>query len=739
MGCRSHTENVLSDDTPVSPEEIARTFEELPLETPPEEVYKTFNLFCQSFFGAKTDSIYFSYGDQLSVQEKDSWRYLSERSATLAWETNLPAKTYVEYGESKRMNQKTEMPERYFFNHVHYLRNLEPGTLYYYRMISVDEFGNRIDSGTGTFRTQKPSGAIYIPGEHGTAPFILDQPNSTYILTEDITAEGTAFDIRAAGITLDLGANTVIHANKLIEDLDHGILEKSGVGVRWIGEGGHSGLKIFNGIIKQGKADNNREYLAGDDMLRPDPERKKALAKNSNKGFSNIEISGQQEVEIAGVTVEYHFPQTWGMRFEDAHGSYDIHHNVFLDKGTQMFNRHGAGGARSLGFQGLDKGKLNGPENQLTVHHNLIKRTRQNAINVAQEVFSNEIYVDSWVVNSFAVQPSRENGRVYDNKIFLTGYYSCGILWADKNLTVRDNFIHMESVRTMINPPDEGRRLIETWGEQDVLAGMRVTNYGKGGQKRENLSYENNIILGRSRKGAEMRGTEFFSDYSVKNLVFKNNTVKVMATDTLTTKAACVDTQGAFNDRSTHLPLYYKNSQLISNICNIRFGDEYGQGSNHHFINCTLTKIGNNPNYHTLVFDGGNSVFSHILLDCEFKNGAKYNDVYWRDTHSLSNYEIQWTFTLNTNPGARVHIVDKNGDVAFSGKAGPNGILSVPLTQSIIRPVEWTPGGKEVPVVNKSEHQEEVLWPYTVRMEYNGKEKTKTFEMTKGTELKILF
>lgn len=98
-----------------------------------------------------------------------------------------------------------------------------------------------------------------------------------------------------------------------------------------------------------------------------------------------------------------------------------------------------------------------------------------------------------------------------------------------------------------------------------------------------------------------------------------------------------VSTQGAYNDRSTHLPLYYKNSTLESNICNVRFGDGYGQGSNHQFINSRIVKIGDHPGYHTFVFDGGNSNFNHVFLDCEFVDGAAYNDVYWKNTRSGSD------------------------------------------------------------------------------------------------------
>jgi hypothetical protein len=51
----------------------------------------------------------------------------------------------------------------------------------------------------------------YIPADLDTTttPIVLNIANETYILTEDFTAPGTAFEITNDGITLDLGGNTV--------------------------------------------------------------------------------------------------------------------------------------------------------------------------------------------------------------------------------------------------------------------------------------------------------------------------------------------------------------------------------------------------------------------------------------------------------------------------------------------------------------------------------------------------
>ncbi len=732
-------EGLISDLKRARADSIAKAFGELTVNVDSEDLYNLFNQFCLTHYGAEIDPlVYETFGDRLEVKEGSRWDYISESSASVSWKTNLPAKSYIEYGTTTAYGKRTEMPERYFYIHLHYLKGLENNTTYHYRMVSFDERGNVSESPDYTFTTKSISGAVYIPGNLGSPPYLLDQENAVYIVTEDINADRTAFEIRANNITLDLGGHTITHGNELIEDLNHAVLEKSGVGIRRKGSREkQTGLKIYNGILKQGSAENNTDYYAAENMLNPEKERQDILYNNMGKGFNNIELAWYEDVEIAGITVEYRWHQTWGMRFENAFGKFNIHHNVCLDKGTQMFSRHGAGGARSMGFVGSGTGDLNHDNNEIQIHHNLIKRTRQNGLNIAQNIYDNEVYVDSWVVNSFAIQPHQRDAQVYNNNIFLTGYYGCGILWATANLNAHHNFIHMESITTMIERPNKGRRLIETWGEQDVLAGLRLTNYSSGGQQRDNLTYSDNVILGRCRGDVEMRGTEFYSDYSVKNLVCKNSIIKIMAQDDKVRKAACVDTQGAYNDRSTHLPLFYKNNDLISNICNVRFGDDYGQGSNHQFIECRIIKLEDHPKYHTFEFDGHRSLFNHGLLDCEFIGGARYDDVYWTNTLSQSDYRVKWTLTVNTAEEAVVTISDKAGNEVFSGNSGSEGTVSVPLVQSIIRPMEWNPEGKELEVTKKSQYQEEFFTPYTIKVTKGGTEKTETVNLDKKTILNV--
>src|SRR5690606_17742481 len=186
-----------------------------------------------SYFGAKSDPIYHStFGEQISIKE-GHWSYVSETSASLFWETNLPAKSFVEYGEADVFDQITDVQERHYFLHLHYLKNLKPDTEYMYRVVAEDEFGTRVTTEAKKFRTQPLPNAIRIPDDLGEPPYVLDQPNATYLVTADIVGKRSLIVVAAENVTIDLGGNTLIHADEQIADADFNDLERSGVGIRW--------------------------------------------------------------------------------------------------------------------------------------------------------------------------------------------------------------------------------------------------------------------------------------------------------------------------------------------------------------------------------------------------------------------------------------------------------------------------------------------------------------------------
>jgi len=433
---------------------------------------------------------------------------------------------------------------------------------------------------------------------------------------------------------------------------------------------------------------------------------------------------------MAGMYFEHSAPQASCVLFNFANGKCEAHHNVFVDKGTVITHRGGAG------LTELKCGWDRGNPADFKVHHNLVKRGRQNGLRFARQIYNNEIYIDSWSTNSFATGSYTDKDDHHHNRVFGTGYNAYAFPWSKTNLNVHHNFVHMQAI-------DTSHRWHEKWGDINMLAGLRLTNYGRGGQKRSNLRYGENVIIIRGRGKCEIRGTEFFSDEGVKGLVCENTTVVAEAQDATAKKIACIVAQGHFR-KAKSLPVVYRNCHLISNVCNVRFGDSYGKGNNHHVMDCTFTKTGSRKDYHTFTFDGGAWSFGHIVRDGIFGAGTAYNDVWWKRTGKKSWYKVQWTLKLKAPPGAKVTIRQKQAldaeapeeptepETAFDGQVGPDGELTVPLTQCVIRPpAEYNHRA------GSHDRREIALTPHTVTVTTGGKEAKATVEMTRKRRLAL--
>lgn len=661
----------------------------------PDSVEAVFNDFCNTHFGAEADSlIYDKFGYTLKINATGGWKYASEKSASVSWQTNLPSKSYIEYGTTTAYGTQTTTTDRYYYTHIHHLKNLQENVTYHYRLVCEDERGNIIKSSDSTFTTVLPAGNIVkVPDNLSGPPYVLNQANTTYLFTQDITASKTAIVVLADNITIDLGGHTIIHGDQTVSSVTESDYNNCGAGIYSYQP--RTGITIVNGTLKNGSATGNVSITAG-------------------YGFNPIYLRKAGDVEIAGVICDYYFSQTHGMAIKDAAGNINIHNNIVNDRGTEITYRHGSG-VKAIAFRGGDPHVPNGHH----IDYNLIKRSRQNGVNFAMTMTGNEIYIDSWSTNSFAIQPTHKDGVLKDNKMLITGYNAYGAGWSSNDMIFENTFIHMESIITMTSG-STGNRYFETWGDIDCLAGFRITNYNPGGRQRNNLLYKDNLIIGNCRKGAEMRGTEFMTDYSITNTRFENSTVKVMVTDSNSNnRAASIVTHGASND-SLPVPIYYRNCKIISNFCNIRFGDSYARGHHHKFYNSDLIRIGNHPDYHTFVFDGGYWGWDHHLIDCRFLSGATYDDVYWKRTGLYSNYSVGYTLCVNANPGSQITIKDAKDSVVYNGVMPASGVITDTLLRSTIRPVEWTPGGGGSAVNDKYNHQEIVFSPYKVFAQENS-------------------
>jgi hypothetical protein len=617
----------------------------------PRNWYPAFDVFCKAMFGATREQlVYDTFGTTLALVDTGEWQYASKNSATVAFQTNLPAKGRIEYGPTASYGSETAESDRYFYTHIFHLTGLSDATTYHYRLVVEDEVGNVLASPDRTLTTATPSNVIYVPAGVSGPPYNLNSSGKTYLLTQDLVVGGKAFDVSASNVKLDLGGHTVVYDNDHMGTINGDFwayINQSSIGVRAMDA---DGLKVLNGTIRQG---------AGADS-----------AESSSIGFNPIYTNGCTGMEIAGVTIEYNGPQQVGIYNHWSGDNSRFHHNVFLDTATEMINRHGAG-CRSILMYG------NATYNGIEAYNNLVLRTRQSALG-GNDVHDNEIYMDSWATNSFAVATSA-GGEAYGNKVFGTGYHVVAFGWTT-NLTYHHNFVHLEG-----EPPD-GR--FEEFGDQISLNGFRLTQYAGSTNSYQNNLYHDNVVIVTAVGSSECRGVQFFSDPYVGNLVFRDSVLKAMVRDDVAHQAACVVTQGNPDRTETMLPIYYLNDTFISNICNVRFGDYYGVGSNHRFHDCTFVHVGDDPRYKTFLWDSYYDCKYHVVRDPAFEGGASLSSIsFGSGDHSMT---VEWTLTVRTDPYADVTVRNQQSQVVFTGNAGASGSVSTPLPACLAKSGGYT-------------------------------------------------
>ena len=664
---------------------------ELELGFSPETLYGIFNEFALTHFGLANQPLMERYtGEVLAFEESGEWKHHSLNSAALAFETTQPVRGHIAYGrDAQDLEHTTPESDRYYFNQMHHLTELEPDTSYHYQFVGRAADGTTLRSEVREFSTRERDGLNLLEGGTISQPLVLDEPGATYVLTDDLVAPGTAVRVDAPGITLDLNGHRVVYANAPQQNISRGSVNSAATGV-WSNHVGLENVQILNGQLEEGHVGNR--------------------ADTSQDGLHALYFDRPRNLEVAGLSVRYHGAQVYAMSFNNPQGRLHVHHNDLADRGFEILDRHGAGGGRPVRISG---GSSNAG-NDFELNHNLVRRTRQNGLEQASVMRNNEIYVDSWSTNSFAIQPlSRPDtvaGEARDNRLFLTGYHAMGFGWAHKDLLIADNLVQMQGVAT------DDRRYSESWGERDTTSAMRITNFGSGGQVRDNLRYQNNVILGRARDASIMRGTMFFTDRTITDTVFQDNYVHLIAEDDRTDEVTPIVGQGVTSTQGTHKPAYYLNNELVSNVANVRFGDSYGRGDRHIIADAVLERVGDHENYHSIVFGGAWESEGHQLIDPELKGGARYDDVWWQRTSTLSSFDVLWTVTLKGEPGDNVTINNVHGTEVFSGRLGSDGVRRVTLKATTVRPAEWEEGAGRSGVRKEFESQTIQHTPHRLRV-----------------------
>ena len=611
--------------------------------------YEAFNGFCAEHLGAeREEEVYRAFGKTLRLWEGSRWRHVSERSACIAWQTNLPARTFVEYGETAHYGRRTPEPERPFFTHAHYLRGLKPGTTYHYRLVSVDERGNRLAGEDETLTTLRAGQAIRIPDDVAGPPHVLGRAGATYLVTRDIAAPGTAIFVAASGITLDLGGHTITY------DEQRDTTGQGACGVR-----GHKsrgvGLKdvrVVNGVVRQGRGASSTRKL-WDTLYNP------------------LFFSKPRTLELAGVTLDYGGEQVVGIALLLGGEGVDVHHNVVVDRGTALLDRH----------VGMDALFLSADRSRC--RHNLVKRTRHRGIRTSPRCSfdDNEIYVDSHATNSYGIIVYGRDGRdvkVRHNRIFGTGYHPIGIgsFQGYSRVEVLGNYIQMQGT------PPRGRWRGGQGGGDDPnqlhpVNGIRLQSCGS------RITLERNVVVARGRgAGCLMRGLWLVpGEASGPELVIRGNRVKVLAEDGVA-EGYALSCGGAREPKPDATVQLFSNV-VVSNLCHVQFGDNYSHGGRYRFHSDRFVRVGDDTRYRTIRMGWQGwkyESFGHVFRDTAFEGGAGFDRVSFDGTQrGRYEFDVAWTLAIDSVPGAKIAVRDAAGAEAFSGVAPADGKLAAPL------------------------------------------------------------
>lgn len=695
-----------------------------------EEIYKEFNAFCMRYFGAEKEPlIYEKFGRELKLIKEGSWQHVSENSACIAWETNLPARGYIEYGETDRYGLRTTEEERHFYIHVHHISGLETGKTYHYRLVSLDERGNRLATEDATVTPRKIEGAIYVPGNMAGPPFNLDK-DGVYVLTRDIVADGTAFNVLADKIRLDLNGHTVTYNGAPgVKNLPPGGGDPNPKSARLGAPGIRAPFELrkkaeiclYNGAIVQGKGNGGFENAEEDMFCSP--------------------IYGAV-TEIAGVRLDYYGTQVYGVYCAPKAAPH-AHHNVLIDKGIRMVNRHS--GSRAIG------GALG------DIHHNLVKRCRHVALLGAQ-VRSNEVYVDSWATNAYGIWLGNRS-VVVDNRIFGTGYLVGGIFLSEykrsgdmtpvvSDKKVLGNLVHL----AMMKPTTRS----DEYGAMSSGAALRL-NYGTG-----NMEVRDNLLLGDAWDGAAMKGAWIATNFPVAGATFEGNTFKVILHGKVADSAArsggvggcgCIGIDGLGSEKGE--PIIFQGNTFISNVNHVHQDEPkggylpewaewkgQGYGNSAVFYDNRFVRIENRDDYTTLDYglSSNKASWGTRYFDSLFEGGAGYDKARFiprskmkypawpNEGEARREFSVGWTLTVHTAPGAEVSVKDKSGAEVFAGAADAKGHASIRL-------LEYT--GKSVG--EAADAQKTRHTPHKVTVEKDGKRAEKDVVVDRKQTLEVVF
>ena len=357
-----------------------------------------------------------------------TWVWASETSAVVCrqlGDIRSSATSHVEYGKTAALGLRTEETKEPRRSQFHRLRGLEPDTTYHYRMVLTDaESGRETRSADLTFTTRKQESAIRIPQEVAGPPFVLDRAGATYLLTQDVAADGDAFVIAAADVTLDLDGHTVLFGNNTA-DLARGV---------WLKHEGKA--TVVNGHLVQGA--RSAPYSAAiESRWRAAP------------------------TEIFAISTDVHLPCAYPIKFLGKAAGVHIHHNVLASRVTEIESRHYPG--NDLLRLDVDGGNVEVNDNLLTEGCHVGVRLSGKGENV--EVHHNDIRHHQQYVNGYALALACPGARVCGNRVTSCGR---GAHLTAEGIRLYDNHLDLYGHQQLDDMPAKSRpfqfRLVELHG-----------------------------------------------------------------------------------------------------------------------------------------------------------------------------------------------------------------------------------------------------------------------------------
>jgi len=639
------------------------------------------------------------------------WTHASPSSAVVYWQTGNDARRvdttgqgYVEYGPTADYGRRTDsfslppvcevVPEkvRVFrkpsWSQFHRFVGLEAGRDCHYRLVHVAPDGTVTRGKDRVLTPHVISQAIALPGKFAGPPYALNQANATYVLTADIAADGTAFQIAADDITLDLDGHTVVFG-RTDGDNFHGIRAS-----------GRTELKLLGGAIEEGPGQGRRRFP--------------------------VFMQGCRNVEIAGISATYHSKDGQGILFNWQGEGSNVHHNVIYDRGTETASRHQQIAAIHFSPAVGSSGSR--------VHHNIVLRARQTGIQFGVseaaaregevqteniEVANNMVYLGSCMTNSMGISASGaiKDFVLRDNRIYGRGEMpECIFVGTGASYgRVFGNYAYVRSTgkisREYGSTSSLSSALRMCWGPHHlhVRENTFVTSSGV-----TDGFHGNARCIWAACSDPRQPQWKISGDITVED-----NEIVALLDETGGAYARAITVCG-HHESSSH-GLVFRNNRVTTNADCVVLSESYGCGSSDvQFIGNTFVKAGNGDAFAWLRCGYWNKpTTGSSFFDSRFVGGASVEDVTFEGTARRS-FGVGWTLCVKTEPGAVVVITDVDDKPVFRGSADAKGRCRAALLQYL-----HTPEGKTI------------LTPHKVTVSHGGKLKQRSVTVEQPREIEI--